>query len=166
MAAAAVCLARGVGAEAVRAALATFAGVPHRLEEIAVVGGVTYVNDSKATNVASAEVGIRSFEGNVHLIAGGSEKHSDFTPLAAPVQKRCKAVYLIGETAPRLRAALAPTGLPIDDARDLATAFAHASRSASPGDIVLLSPGCASYDQFRSYEERGDHFRQLVANLR
>ena len=166
MAAAAVCLERGLAPEAVRKGLGTFAGVPHRLEEIGVVGGVTYVNDSKATNVASAEVGIRSFTRGVHLIAGGSEKGSDFAPLAIPVKERCKAVYLIGETAPRLRAALEPTGLPIDDSRDLATAFEHARQAAVQGDVVLLSPGCASYDQYRSYEERGDHFRDLVSILR
>jgi UDP-N-acetylmuramoylalanine--D-glutamate ligase len=165
MAAAAVCLARGIDRGAVRDGLMTFAGVAHRLEEIGTVGGVTYVNDSKATNVASAEVGIRSFEHGVHLIAGGSEKGSDFAPLAGPVAERCTAVYLIGETAPRLNRALAPTGLPIDDAQDLETAFAHAAQRARPGDIVLLSPGCASYDQYRSYEERGDHFRRLVENL-
>ena len=105
------------------------------------------------------------FERGVHLIAGGSEKHSDFAPLAGPVAERCKAVYLIGETAPRLEQALAPTGVPIDDAKDLQTAFAHARARARQGDIVLLSPGCASYDQYRSYEERGDHFRRLVQNL-
>ena len=163
MAAAAVCLARGLDPAAVREALATFAGVPHRLEEVGTTGGVTYINDSKATNVASAEVGIRSFAGGVHLIAGGSEKGSDFTPLALPVKERCKAVYLIGETAPRLRAALASTGLPIDDAGDLETAFAHARLAAVDGDVVLLSPACASYDQYGSYEERGDHFRRLVS---
>jgi UDP-N-acetylmuramoylalanine--D-glutamate ligase len=165
MAAAAVCLARGIDREAVITALRTFAGVPHRLEEIATVNGVTYVNDSKATNVASAEVGIRSFQAGVHLIAGGSEKHSDFAPLAQPVKERCAAVYLIGQTAPRLNEALRVTGVPIDDAHDLETAFAHAAAQARPGDIVLLSPGCASYDQYRSYEERGDHFRRLVENL-
>jgi UDP-N-acetylmuramoylalanine--D-glutamate ligase len=165
MAAAAVCLARGIGREAVADALRTFAGVPHRLEEIATFNGVTYVNDSKATNVASAEVGIRSFQSGVHLIAGGSEKHSDFAPLAAPVRERCAAVYTIGQTAPRIEAALRATDVPIFDSRDLATAFGQASSAARPGDIVLLSPGCASYDQYRSYEERGDHFRRLVENL-
>ena len=102
----------------------------------------------------------------MHLIAGGSEKGSDFAPLAAPVRERCKAVYLIGETAPRLRAALEPAGVPIDDARDLDTAFAHARANATAGDVVLLSPGCASYDQFRDYEERGDRFRDLVRRMR
>ena len=147
MAAAAVCLARGVDADAVREGLATFAGVPHRLEEIAVVDGVTYVNDSKATNVASAEVGIRSFERGVHLIAGGRGKGSDYAPLAGPVRERCEGVYLIGETAAALRAALAPTGVALHDAGDLERAVfeAHAAaqrrrRRAALSGLRLLRP--------------------------
>jgi UDP-N-acetylmuramoylalanine--D-glutamate ligase len=165
MAAAAACLARGVDPGAVRSGLSTFAGVPHRLEPIATVGGVSYVNDSKATNVASAEVGIRAFAGGVHLIAGGSRKGSDYTPLAAPVAERCAAVYLIGETAPDLRSALAPAGVPLHDCGDLERAVAAAHAAARPGEVVLLSPACASYDQYRSYEERGAHFRALVGAL-
>jgi UDP-N-acetylmuramoylalanine--D-glutamate ligase len=165
MAAAAVCLARGLPLEPVRAGLITFAGVPHRLEEVAVVDGVTYVNDSKATNVASAEVGVRTFERGVHLIAGGRGKGSDYAPLAAPVGERCAGVYLIGETAAALRIALETTGVPLHDSRELETAVEQAHHAARPGDVVLLSPGCASYDQYRSYEERGDHFRTLVAAL-
>jgi UDP-N-acetylmuramoylalanine--D-glutamate ligase len=166
MAAAAACLARGVPRPAVREGLATFAGVPHRLETVATIGGVRYVNDSKATNVASAEVGLRAFAGGVHLIAGGSRKGSDYGPLAAPVRERCAAVYLIGETAPDLRAALAPAGVPLHDCGDLEHAVAAAHAAARPGETVLLSPACASYDQYRSYEERGDHFRALVSGLR
>jgi len=165
MAAAAVCLARGVELGAVREALATFAGVPHRLEEVGTVEGVTYVNDSKATNVASAEVGIRSFAGRVHLIAGGRGKGSDYAPLAAPVRAHCAGVYLIGETAAALHEALLTTGVPLHDCADLERAVAQAHQNAEPGDVVLLSPGCASYDQYRSYEERGDHFRTLVDKL-
>ena len=165
MAAAAVCLARGVDAAAVREGLATFAGVPHRLEEVGVVDGVTYVNDSKATNVASTEVAIRSFTSGVHLIAGGRGKGSDYGPLAVPVAERCAGVYLIGETAAALHAALAPTGVPLHDSVDLERAVGAARAAARAGDVVLLSPGCASYDQYRSYEERGDHFRALVAGL-
>ncbi len=165
MAAAAVCLARGVERAAVREALATFAGVPHRLEEVGTVEGVTYVNDSKATNVASAEVGIRSFASGVHLIAGGRGKGSDYSPLAAPVQAHCAGVYLIGETAAALHEALLTTGVPLHDCTDLERAVAEARQNAEPGDVVLLSPGCASYDQYRSYEERGDHFRALVSRL-
>ncbi len=165
MAAAAVCLARGIEPAAVREALATFAGVPHRLEEIGTVDGVLYVNDSKATNVASAEVGIRSFAGGVHLIAGGRGKGSDYSPLAAPVQAHCAGVYLIGETAAALHDALLSTGVPLHGSSDLERAVGQAHENAQPGDVVLLSPGCASYDQYRSYEERGDHFRSLVSNL-
>jgi UDP-N-acetylmuramoylalanine--D-glutamate ligase len=166
MAAAAACLARGVEPAAVRAGLATFAGVAHRLETVATIDGVSYVNDSKATNVASAEVGLRAFAGGVHLIAGGSRKRSDYTPLAVPVRERCAAVYLIGETAPELRAALAPSGVPLRDCGDLAHAVAAARAAARPGETVLLSPACASFDQYRSYEERGDHFRALVTARR
>src|SRR3954447_10421915 len=165
MAAAAACLARGVDAAAVRAGLSTFAGVPHRLEPVGTVAGVQYVNDSNATNVASADVGIRAFAGGVHLIAGGSRKGSDYAPLAAPVADRCRAVYLIGETAPDLRAALGPAGVPLRESGDLERAVAAAHAAARPGEVVLLSPACASYDQYRSYEERGAHFRTLVAAL-
>ena len=96
------------------------------------VGGVTYVNDSKATNVASAEVGVRSFGGGVRLIAGGRGKGSDYAPLAAPVRERCAGVYLIGETAAALRAALAPTGVPLHDCEELGRAVAEAHAAARP----------------------------------
>ncbi len=161
MAAAAVCLARGVAVAAVRAALASFAGVPHRLEEIATDRGVLYVNDSKATNVASAVVGIESFAGGVHAILGGRGKRSNFAPLAAPLAERARAAYLIGEAAPEIGAALAGS-VPLHDCGDLAAAVAAARAAAQPGDVVLLSPACASYDQYGSFEERGEHFRALV----
>ena len=165
MAAAAVSLARGIAAEAVREGLATFAGVAHRLETVATLNGVAYVNDSKATNVASASVGIASFPRGVHLIAGGSDKGSDYSPLVAPVAQHAVAVYLIGETAPAMHSALTPSGVPIHETGDLERAVATAHAAARPGDTVLLSPGCASYDQYRNYEERGDHFKALVAQL-
>jgi UDP-N-acetylmuramoylalanine--D-glutamate ligase len=162
MAAAAVTLARGLEPEAVRAGLASFAGVPHRLEEVATVEGVLYVNDSKATNVASAVVGIRSFPGGVHVILGGRGKGGDYTPLADAVAQRAAAAYLIGETAAELRAALEPSGVPVAMSGDLERAVAAARAAARAGDTVLLSPACASYDQYRSFEERGEHFRALV----
>ena len=167
MAAAAVCLARGIEAQAVGEGLSTFAGVPHRLEEIAhgrrrpvrqrLEGDERRVGRGRDRLVR---------EGGVHLIAGGRGKGSDYSPLAAPVRQRCAAVYLIGETAAALRDALAPTGVPVHDCQDLERAFTAAQSAARPGDVVLLSPGCASYDQYRSYEQRGDHFRGLVAALR
>jgi UDP-N-acetylmuramoylalanine--D-glutamate ligase len=162
MAAAAVCLARGVPADAVRAGLATFGGVAHRLEEVATVGGVLHVNDSKATNVASAVVGLESFPGGVHVILGGRGKPSNYGPLARAVAARAGAVYLIGEAAAEIGEALAGAGVPLHDCGDLAAAVAAARSAARPGEVVLLSPACASYDQYRSFEERGDHFRALV----
>jgi UDP-N-acetylmuramoylalanine--D-glutamate ligase len=163
MAAAAVCLARGLGADAVRAALATFAGVAHRLEEVATLSGVLFVDDSKATNVASAVVGLRSFDGGVHAILGGRGKGEDYGPLAAAAAERCRAAYLIGEEAPSLRRALAGAGVALHDCGTLSRAVAAARAAAAAGEVVLLSPACASYDQYRSFEERGNHFRELLA---
>jgi UDP-N-acetylmuramoylalanine--D-glutamate ligase len=162
MAAAAVALARGIDPDAVCAGLRSFAGLAHRLEEVAETGGVLYVNDSKATNVASAIVGIESFPGGVHVILGGRSKGGGFEELARPVAERCRGAYLIGETAAELRETLTPTGVPLHDAGDLEHAVAAAHREARPGDVVLLSPACPSYDQYTSYEERGDHFRALA----
>jgi UDP-N-acetylmuramoylalanine--D-glutamate ligase len=162
MAAAAVTLARGIEPAAVRAALAGFAGVAHRLEEVGRVGGVLYVDDSKATNVASAVVGIRSFAGGVHAILGGRGKQEDYAPLAAALSDTGGAAYLIGEEAEGLAAALVPAGIPARRCGDLEHAVAAARAAAVPGDVVLLSPACASYDQYRSFDERGDHFKALA----
>lgn len=163
MAAAAVALARGIDRDAVREALRTFAGVAHRLEPIRTLAGVAYVNDSKATNVDATQVALRSFPPHsVHLIAGGVPKAQDFSPLAPLVAERCAAVYLIGEGAQEIAAALEPSGVPMFDARDMAGALAAARAASQPGEVVLLSPACASFDQYANFEERGDHFRRLV----
>jgi UDP-N-acetylmuramoylalanine--D-glutamate ligase len=164
MAAAAVSLARGVDPDAVRAGLRTFAGVPHRLEEVAERAGVLFVNDSKATNVTSTLVALRSFEqGGVHLILGGQGKGQDFAALRADVAERCSATYLIGEAAELIGAAL--RGLEVHDCGELDRAVAAAAAAAGPGAVVLLSPACASFDQFRDFEERGERFRALVRAL-
>jgi UDP-N-acetylmuramoylalanine--D-glutamate ligase len=162
MAAAAVCLARGIDSIAVVSGLESFAGVAHRLEQIGVQRGVRWVNDSKATNVASTIVALRAYPGGVHLIAGGRGKQQDFGPLAPLVAERCAAVYLIGEAAPELGAALGQTGVPVLEVGDLERAVAAAGRAARPGDTVLLSPACASFDQYPDFEARGEHFRALV----
>jgi UDP-N-acetylmuramoylalanine--D-glutamate ligase len=162
MAASAAARASGVPAEAVAAALKSFAGVPHRLEEVGVVDGVLYVNDSKATNVDAAARAIESFEAGVHAILGGSLKGGGFQGLREPVAARCRACYLIGAAAGRLAADLEPAGVPLLRCGDLETAVREAAAAAVPGDVILLSPACASYDQFRDYEERGDRFRALV----
>ena len=161
MGAAAAALASGVPADAVAGALRTFAGVPHRLEEVGTVNGVLYVNDSKATNVASAARGIEAFEGGVHAILGGSLKGGGFDDLRRPVAARCRACYLIGQAAERLEADLAGT-VPLRRCGDLESAVGAASAAAAPGEVVLLSPACASFDQFRDFEDRGDRFRALV----
>ena len=165
MAAAAACLARGVDRDAVRAGLRTFPGVAHRLELIATRNGVAFVNDSKATNVASTLVALRSYQGGVHLIAGGRGKNQDFSPLAPVVADRCRAVYLIGEAAEELERVLAATAIPVQQVGDLARAVTAAAGAATSGDTVLLSPACASYDQYSDFEARGDHFRRIVEEL-
>jgi UDP-N-acetylmuramoylalanine--D-glutamate ligase len=165
MATAAVCLARGIERDAVAEALRTFTGVAHRLETIAVRDGVAYVNDSKATNVASAIVALESYDGGVHLIAGGRGKNQDFSALAEPVAERCAAVYLIGEATAELGAVLDPTRVVVHRSGILERAFTAAAASARPGDTVLLSPACASYDQYPDFEARGEHFRALVREL-
>jgi UDP-N-acetylmuramoylalanine--D-glutamate ligase len=159
-AATAAARALGVSEEQIAEALRSFAGVPHRLELVRELNGVRYVNDSKATNVAAALRALAAYEEEpVHLILGGSRKGEDFTPLAAAIGPNVRSVHLIGETADELAAA-------IPRARsegDLATVLAAVD--ARPGDVVLLSPACASYDQFRDFEERGEEFRRLVQNL-
>jgi UDP-N-acetylmuramoylalanine--D-glutamate ligase len=163
MAAAAAALERGLPADAVREALASFAGVAHRLEEIATLDGVLFVNDSKGTNVASTLVALRSFApGSVRLILGGRGKGEDFGALAGEVAVRARAVYLIGETAGEIEAALEGTGVELSDHGTLEQALASARAQAVPGEVVLLSPACTSFDQFDDYEQRGEEFRRLV----
>jgi UDP-N-acetylmuramoylalanine--D-glutamate ligase len=165
MAAAAVALARGVDPDAVRAGLRSFAGVPHRLEEVAERDGVLYVNDSKATNVASTLVALRSFdEGGVHLIAGGRAKGSGFAELRDAVGRTCAGVYLIGEATEALAQALEGAGAPLHRCGDLEHAVAAARAEARPGEVVLLSPACTSFDQFPDFEARGERFRALVGD--
>jgi UDP-N-acetylmuramoylalanine--D-glutamate ligase len=161
MAAAAICLARGLEPDAVRAGLRTFAGVEHRLEEVASVDGVLYVNDSKATNVASTLVALQSFETPVHLILGGRGKGEDYAPLREPVARRCAGVYLIGEEAVRMGAVVGG-----ERCGTLQRAVAAAAAAARAGDVVLLSPACTSFDQYDDFEARGRAFKDLVAARR
>ena len=165
MAAAAAALASGLPRDAVAEGLRSFRGVTHRLERVKELGGVLYVNDSKATNVASAVAGVRAFDGGVRLIAGGRPKQESFAPLAEAVRERCVAVYLIGEAAERMAEELQGTGVEIDQAGTLEGAVEAASAAASPGEVVLLSPAAASFDAFKDFEARGDRFRELVEEL-
>ena len=168
MAAAAAALASGLPRDAVAEGLRSFPGVRHRLERVRERDGVLYVNDSKATNVTSALAGIRAFDGGVRLIAGGRAKQESFEPLAPAVEERCVACYLIGEAADALEKALAPAaeaGVEIKALGTLERAVEAAATDAKPGEVVLLSPACASFDAFKDFEERGDRFRELVEAL-
>jgi UDP-N-acetylmuramoylalanine--D-glutamate ligase len=159
-AAAATAAARGAGIadDAIAAALRSFPGVPHRLELVAERDGVRYVNDSKATNVAAAVRALAAYADEpVHLILGGSPKGEDFAPLAAAIGPNVRSVHLIGAEAARLARAVRGDR---DDTLD--DAVAHAQRLARPGDVILLSPACASYDQFENFEQRGEAFRRLA----
>jgi UDP-N-acetylmuramoylalanine--D-glutamate ligase len=165
MAAAAAALAMGLDREAVREGLRSFQGLPHRLELVAERGGLSFYNDSKATNVSAARAALESFAGGVHAILGGRPKGESFEPLVEPVRERCAACYLIGEAAPQLAAALEPAGVPLHSPGDLAAAVREAANAAAPGGVVLLSPACASFDAFRDFEQRGEAFREAVAGL-
>ena len=161
-AATAAARAAGVTEEAIAEALRTFPGVPHRLELVVELGGVRFVNDSKATNAAAARRALASYAEPLHVILGGSRKGESFDELAREIHGRA---YLIGETADELARALDRAGVPYVRCGDLPTAVAAAAEAAQPGEIVLLSPACASYDQFDDFEQRGEEFRRLVQNL-
>jgi UDP-N-acetylmuramoylalanine--D-glutamate ligase len=166
---AAAALARALGADhaAIAAGLRTFHGLPHRLQRVALRRGVAWFDDSKGTNVGATIAALRGLEvdGRVLLIAGGDGKGQDFSPLAAPVAEHAACVLLIGRDAPRIEAALATSGVPLLRCATLEDAVAQAAMQARPGDAVLLSPACASFDMFRDYRARGDAFARAVVAL-
>jgi UDP-N-acetylmuramoylalanine--D-glutamate ligase len=167
LAAAALAQALGIDAAAIARGLATFEGLPHRLQRVALRRGVAWYDDSKGTNVGATVAALRGLEtaGRVLLIAGGDGKGQDFAPLATAVIERARCVLLIGRDAPRIDAALAPSGVPLERCATLENAVARAAAQAEPGDAVLLSPACASFDMFRDYRERGDVFTRAVRAL-
>jgi len=143
-------------------ALVAFTGLPHRMEPVAEAGGVRFINDSKGTTVAATEVALTGLARPVVLIAGGDGKGQSFAPLRPAVERACRAVLLIGRDAPLIERALAGLPLPVETCGTLDAAVQRAIALAQPGDVVLLSPACASLDQFRNYEERGARFTRLV----
>jgi UDP-N-acetylmuramoylalanine--D-glutamate ligase len=158
--------AAGVPDDAIAEALRTFRGVPHRLELIREVGGVRFVNDSKATNPEAAARALTAYPPGLRLILGGSLKGTPFSGLAeAAAERRVARAYLIGEAADELAEALVAAGVAFTHSGDLEHAVADAFSDAEPGDVVLLSPACASYDQFENFEERGAAFRAFVEAL-
>jgi UDP-N-acetylmuramoylalanine--D-glutamate ligase len=158
----------GVAGDEVQAGLDAFPGLPHRLELVAERGGVEWVNDSKATNVDSTAVGLSAFPAGrprIVLVMGGRGKGAPYAPLRPLFGGRVKALLTIGEDAPRVVAELGDL-CATDGCGTLAAAVSRAATLVEPGDVVLLSPACASYDQYRSYEERGESFRRLAGELR
>lgn len=164
LAATAAARAVGVAAEDAARVLASFRSLEHRLETVAVVDGVRYVNDSKATNVDAVGFALRSFDAAVVLIAGGKDKGTDFAPLARAVAERVKRLILIGEAADKMERELGGV-VDTERADSLGDAVRAARRAASAGDVVLLSPACASFDMFDDFEDRGRRFKDEVARL-
>jgi len=143
-------------------ALARFRGLPHRMQPVHEARGVLFIDDSKGTTVAATKVALEGVVRPVILIAGGDGKGQSFAALKPAVERACKAVLLIGRDAPALARGLAGTGVPVESVGTLDAAVARAVALARSGDVVLLSPACASLDQFRDYAERGERFGALV----
>jgi UDP-N-acetylmuramoylalanine--D-glutamate ligase len=161
MAAALIALNAGSDLSQIANAAATFAPVEHRLEFVRTVNGVGYYNDSKATSVDATLKAISAFDGGLWIILGGKDKDSDYTVLRDPLHAKARAALLIGSAAQKIAGHLGDA-VPIIPCGTLAAAIDQASRSAAPGDTVLLAPACASFDQFQSYEHRGRVFKELV----
>jgi UDP-N-acetylmuramoylalanine--D-glutamate ligase len=165
LAATACALWTGLAPAAIRAAIARFRGVAHRIEWVRELKGVQYFNDSKGTNVASTLRALESFSERIVLIAGGKGKGQAWEPLADAARGRVAHALLIGEDAPKIGAALAAATIPVTQCRSLQEAVDRARALAAPGDVVLLSPACASFDMFDNFEHRGDVFKKLVERL-
>ncbi len=155
----------GISHAAIQRGLDAFAGLPHRLELVRNVNGVEWVNDSKATNVDSSLVAMKAFDGNVWLIAGGKGKGASYEPLVEAAQGKVKGVMTIGSDAGKISDAFTHAGFGVTACETLEVAVTRLSTRAQAGDTVLLSPACASYDQFNNFEHRGDTFKRLVGAL-
>ncbi len=164
LAAVAIGMAAGVEPQAIRRAVKDFRAVEHRLEYVATLRGVQYYNDSKATNVDATMKALQSFPSNIHLILGGKDKGSDYGELNALIAERVKYVYTIGTAAAKIESQIGNSA-PVISAQTLESAVSKAADLAVEGDIILLAPACASFDQFPSYEHRGRVFKELVQSL-
>src|SRR5262249_45666105 len=165
LAAAACALWTGIGIGAIRRAIGRFRSVAHRIEFVRDIAGVHFYNDSKGTNAASTIKALESFDERIVLIAGGKGKGQDFTPLADTARRRVSHAVVIGEDGGKVAAALDAAGIGITAADSMASAIQAARVAARPGDIVLLSPACASFDMFKNYEQRGEVFQRRVEEL-
>ena len=153
----------GCAPEKTRQAVCDFKAVEHRLEFVATIRGVDYYNDSKATNVDATIKALESFPANIHLILGGKDKGSDYTVLNDLLRQRVKRVYTIGAAAAKIESQI--KNAEVVHAETLENALRKASAMAQPGDVVLLAPACASFDQFKNYEHRGQVFKEIVRTL-
>ncbi|MGD1021861.1 MAG: UDP-N-acetylmuramoyl-L-alanine--D-glutamate ligase [Candidatus Sulfotelmatobacter sp.] len=153
----------GCAPEKIRQAVRNFKAVEHRLEYVATIRGVDYYNDSKATNVDATIKALESFPANIHLILGGKDKGSDYSVLNDLLRQRVKRVYTIGAAAAKIESQI--QGVEVVHAETLENALRKANAVAQPGDVVLLAPACASFDQFKSYEHRGKVFKEIVRGL-
>ncbi|HLK59366.1 MAG TPA: cyanophycin synthetase, partial [Chthonomonadaceae bacterium] len=166
LAASAAALIMGTPSEAIAAAVRTFSGVPHRMEFVADIRGVRYINNSMCTNVAAAIASLEAMDRPTLIIAGGAEKGLDFAPLIPTLHRKARQVVLIGSAADTMEATFRQGGYaPIRRAETLEEAVRLAQEDATPGDAVLLSPACASFDMFRDFEARGAAFRRAVHAL-
>jgi len=161
-----VCVAALMGCDPaiIRKAIRDFKAVEHRLEYVATIRGVEYYNDSKATNVDATIKALESFPANIHIILGGKDKGSDYTVLNDLLRQRVKRVYTIGKAAEKIESQIKGAA-EIVHAETLENAIKRAATAAQPGDVVLLAPACASFDQFQSYEHRGRAFKEVVQTL-
>ena len=155
----------GIKKENIRKSLSDFPGVEHRLERVATVRGVTYINDSKATNVDACWYALESMTSPTILIIGGKDKGNDYAPIMELVRKKCAGLVFLGADNTKLHAAFDGVGLPVADTHSMADCVAACYRMAKPGYTVLLSPCCASFDLFKNMEDRGEQFKTLVRNL-
>jgi len=165
LAAAALARAVGAGHGPIGEGLRTFKGLPHRLQQVELRDGVAWYDDSKGTNVGATIAALRGLARSVVLIAGGDGKGQDFAPLTAAVAAHARRVLLIGRDAPLIARALEPSGVPLERCASLEQAVERAAACARPGEAVLLSPACASFDMFRDYRHRGDAFAAAVRGL-
>ena len=155
----------GIKKECIREALSDFKGVEHRLEKAGVVNEVNYINDSKATNVNSCWYALKSMKTKTILILGGKDKGNDYNEIADLVKEKCSGLVYLGLHNEKLHDFFDKFGLPVADVQSMKDAVAAATKMAKPGETVLLSPCCASFDLFKSYEDRGDQFKECVKNL-
>lgn len=155
----------GIKKDVIRKALMSFKGVEHRLEKVAVVGGVTYINDSKATNVDACWYALESMKTPTILIIGGKDKGNDYEPIKKLIQKKCRALVYLGADNSKLHENFDHLGVQVRDTNSMKACVEACYELAQPGDTVLLSPCCASFDLFRNMEDRGEQFKTLVKNL-